>query len=391
MSLASYFVDLHIHIGRDWYGNPVKITGSKNLTLTNVVKEASRRKGLDMIGVIDAQSPAVLGELEALIQSGRAVELDGGGIQYEETVLILGSEIEVYDASCQGPIHLLCYFPSIENMKEFGTWLSMKMKNIHLSSQRFYGTARELQQYVQDHGGLFIPAHMFTPFKSLYGKGVHKTLREVLDPDKIDAVELGLSADTSMANQIQELEPYTYLTNSDAHSLGNMAREYQEIILEKRTFVELKKALHQVGDRKILANYGMNPLMGKYHETVCSKCLTKNDPDAARCISCGSNKVVKGVFDRIKELTNGQRQMKERPPYYDQVPLHTIPGLGPKTYEKLIDRFGSEMAIIHRVAEEDLQKALPEKVRAYLLQMRQGKLNIDSGGGGIYGKIRVQE
>lgn len=67
--------------------------------------------------------------------------------------------------------------------------------------------------------GLFIPAHVFTPFKSLYGKGVKTSLLEVFNPDLIDGVELGLSSDTSMADTIHELQPYTFLTNSDAHSL----------------------------------------------------------------------------------------------------------------------------------------------------------------------------
>lgn len=383
--MSSYFVDLHIHVGRDWNGKPVKITGSKNLTLTNIVKEASRRKGLDMVGVIDAQSPAVQEEIKHLIHIGKAEELSGGGIRFEDTVLILGAEIEVYDASCSGPVHLLCYFPTLENMEHFSKWLAEKMKNVSLSSQRFYGTARELQQYVKEHDGLFIPAHMFTPFKSLYGKGVKRTLREVLDSELIDAVELGLSSDTEMANLLGELSSYTYVTNSDAHSLGNLAREYQKIQMKEQTFEELRQALHEKEGRRVLVNYGMNPKMGKYHLTVCGKCLTRTDE--MTCAQCGSRKIVKGVADRIDELKEGP-QNRKRPPYVYQVPLSSLPGIGKRTYEKLIDRFSSEMNILHEATQEELEKVVSPSIVENILSLRNGTMEISPGGGGRYGRVK---
>src|SRR5690606_1394558 len=90
-----------------------------------------------------------------------------------------GSEIEVYDEYCHGPIHVLCFMPSLENMEQFTRWLAKRMKNVTLSSQRYYGTAKELQYKVKELEGIFIPAHIFTPFKSLYGKGVRRSLEEV--------------------------------------------------------------------------------------------------------------------------------------------------------------------------------------------------------------------
>lgn len=90
--------------------------------------------------------------------------------------------------------------------------------------------------------GLFIPAHIFTPFKSLYGKGVKKSLSEVFDPAQIDAVELGLSSDTDMVRNIEEIKSYPFLTNSDAHSLEKIAREYNALQLKEATFKEFEKA-----------------------------------------------------------------------------------------------------------------------------------------------------
>ena len=69
---------------------------------------------------------------------------------------------------------------------------------------------------------------------------------------------------------MSELAPYSFVTNSDAHSLGKLAREYQKILVLDANFEELKKALHQNEGRAIVVNYGLNPLLGKYHETVCA-------------------------------------------------------------------------------------------------------------------------
>src|SRR5690606_25180055 len=168
-----------------------------------------------MIGIIDCHSPEVLSEIEDLFLSGKLAEHSDGGLLFGGLTIIPGTELEIYDEHCRGPIHLLCYFPYLRTMKEFSAWLSRNVKNIHLSSQRVYVSGREVQKKVKALGGLFIPAHIFTPFKSLYGKGVERSLTEVLDPDMIDAVELGLSADTKMADKVAELHRYTYLTNSD--------------------------------------------------------------------------------------------------------------------------------------------------------------------------------
>lgn len=388
MKLASYFADMHIHIGRDIYDQPVKITGSKKLTLTNILKEASRNKGIQLVGVIDSHAPAVQEEIKQLIHEGDATELSDGGIRFEEVTLLLGSEIEVYDEFCQGPLHVLCFFPTLDHIEKFTEWLTTKMKNVTLSSQRYYGTAKELQYKVKELAGIFIPAHVFTPFKSLYGKGVKQSLTEIFDPDLIDGIELGLSSDTNMADQIKELHHYTFLTNSDAHSLAKIAREYQVIEMKEPSFKEFYWALHNVNGRHIKVNYGMNPKLGKYYLTVCDKCLTAANEDVKQCPHCGSKKIIKGVFDRIQELANATDETRERPPYIHQVPLEYLPKLGPKTFNNLLDHFGTEMDVIHHAPLKELKKVVSEPLAQMIVQMRKGDLTIKAGGGGKYGSIK---
>ncbi len=84
---------------------------------------------------------------------------------------------------------------------------------------------------------------------------------------KIPAIELGLSADTEIADKLKELAKYTFLTNSDAHSLPKIGREYNIIELEEANFKEILLALQRKDGRSITANYGLDPKLGRYHRT----------------------------------------------------------------------------------------------------------------------------
>lgn len=388
--MNEYFADLHIHIGRTASGKPVKITGAKSLTLQNIIRDAAHVKGLDMISIIDCHVPEVIQEIERLIELRRGFPCKDGGIRFGRVTLILGSEVEIYDDSSHGPIHVLTYFPDIEKMKMFSAWLNKHMKNVTLSSQRIYVDGKTLQTVVKQLDGLFVPAHVFTPFKSLYGKGVQRSLTEVFDRDMIDAVELGLSSDTLMADQITELHHYPFLSNSDAHSLSKMAREYQKLKLEKPTFLELKLALRERDGRKICANYGLNPKLGKYYRTTCEKCFViHNHPDAI-CSNCGHSRFTKGVYERLRELKGNESNPRSRPPYIHQVPLEYIPGIGPKTMKKLRDHFHTEMNVIHNAALEELNRVIPEKTAKLIMLARVGQLEFVEGGGGKYGRVKHQ-
>lgn len=388
--MQKYYVDLHIHIGRTQSGKAVKITGAKSLTFTNIIHHARNEKGLNMIGIIDSHSPEVIIEMENLLKNGILSEHQDGGMVFGDLTIIPGSELEIYDEQCHGPIHVLCFFPTINIMKNFSLWLSNHLKNIQLSSQRIYVTGRELQKKVKELGGLFIPAHVFTPFKSLYGKGVKKSLSEVFDPEKIDAIELGLSSNTKMADEIEELHQFSYITNSDAHSLAKIAREYQVLDMEEPTFKELEKALKEINGRKIVANYGLDPLLGKYHQTVCANCSHPVEVSNEKCPECGDNKIIKGVAERIKELRSPIKVKRQRPPYVHQVPLEFIPGLGPKMLAKLLDHFGTEMDILHQVPFDALTEVVPQYIAELIWKARQGEINLQAGGGGKYGKISEQ-
>ena len=56
-------------------------------------------------------------------------------------------------------------------------------------------------------------------------------------------MNFGLSADTDYADRIRELANKKFLTNSDAHSLPKIAREYNTFEMENISFASFKKVL----------------------------------------------------------------------------------------------------------------------------------------------------
>jgi len=391
-TLKEFYADLHIHIGRTTSGQAVKISGSKDLTFANIAKEAAGRKGMELIGIIDCHSPEVQKDILACLDSGEMTELAGGGIAYRGTTVLLGSEIEIYEEG-KGAAHLLAYFPDLAVMQHFTAWMAKHMKNVNLSSQRIYVPARKLQEEIYARGGIMIPAHVFTPHKGIYGN-VAPRMSDVLDLDMISGVELGLSADSEMAGLISELDRFTFVTNSDAHSLGKIGREYNRIRLAEPSFREFVMALDRSEGRGVTANFGLNPRLGKYHRTYCLGCSRILDgPEAmtGACPHCGSVKKVQGVLDRILDIADRQepRMPADRPKYHYQVPLEFIPGLGKATMKRLLERFGTEMAILHRATERDIAETVGEKLARQIVMARNGTLSLSAGGGGTYGKVAL--
>ena len=390
------FADLHVHIGRSENNKPIKITAARSLNFANIAKECRERKGIDIVGIIDCASPYVIEDIENFLKTGDAYELKDGGIIYKDKVcILLGSEVETSekgrDGKC-GSAHNVCFFPHLSDIKAFSKEMSKHIKNITLSTQRSDVSGYELIDIVEKYNGILIPAHIFTPHKSYYGNCTDR-LEYIFKEkyNKILAVELGLSSDTFLADTISELENKTFLTNSDAHSLPKIAREYNKILVNDISFKEFLKAIKNEDGRKIIANYGLDPKLGKYHRTFCEKC-GKNVPGEAPvtvCHDCDSKNITMGVFDRIEIIKDkpDTKSPENRPPYIYQIPLTFIPGIGKKSMDKLLDTFQNEMNILHKLSFDDINSVVGEKVANNIISAREGKIKIVEGGGGVYGKV----
>ncbi len=224
-------------------------------------------------------------------------------------------------------------------------------------------------------------------------------------------MSFGLSADTEYADRIRELSGKKFLTNSDAHSLPKIAREYNTFEMENISFESFKKVLgyedkiqnndnNEVDINKvnknierdsgieikklnyIVCNNGMYSRLGKYNKTYCDMCESVSEIVEGKCKKCGSKKIVKGVEDRILEIADGESiSPKERPKYNYSVPLEYIPKLGKKTKEKMLDLYDTEMNILNKVSIENIEKNFGKDIARSIETARKGEVVIKRGGG----------
>ena len=90
------------------------------------------------------------------------------------------------------------------------------------------------------------------------------------------------------------------------------------------------------GEGRIVATHGMAPTLGKYHRSFCPACdLTAEDRHPVlECPRC-SGPVILGVWDRIMALAREGGAPPPRPPYRQHIPLELVPGVGPKSLQRL--------------------------------------------------------
>jgi uncharacterized protein (TIGR00375 family) len=385
--------DLHIH-GR------YSIATSKNMT-PPVMAPQAKLKGLDLVATGDALHQKWLNILEETIEESS----DGifslkeksrlpNDISEERSKFILTTEVEDIKR-----VHHLIIFPSIDSAMEMRGKLKGNLEADGRPRIRMQGS--QIMDIAHENGCIIGPAHAFTPWTSIY-----KEFDSIKDcyGQMPDFLELGLSADSDMADTIAELRDIPFLTNSDAHSPWphRLGREFNELEIEKLTFEGVKDAIL---NKKIKANYGFDPRLGKYHHTACSKCYTLYSIEDAIKMKmncpCGG-KIKKGVDFRIHELSNWEvpHHPIDRPPYIHILPLAEIisitHGKGvttvfvQKIWKEMIKRFDNEIyALIYAPIEE--VNNIDPKVGSVIMAFRNKTLEIKPGGGGQYGEIILPE
>ena len=373
--------DFHVH-------SCFSMASSKDMLIRNMAPK-SKLKGLQLLGTGDAFHPGWLDIIE------ETTTYSGDGIySFDDMDFVLTAEVEGSHR-----IHHLIIIPNIEIARELSGKLPSKNKEVDGRPKTGYGGA-ELLELVKEYGCLIGPAHAFTPWTGMY-----KYYDSIYDcyGKKPDFVELGLSADTLMADCVGELKDFPFLTNSDAHSPWphRLGREFNQIELEDISFSSIR---HAIMHKDIKANYGLIPNLGKYHMTACTKCYKLIDPMLARenrmkC-DCGGT-VKKGVDFRISEIAdyNEPRHPKFRPKYVHLMPLAemiaTILDKGVTTkavqgkWQKLIDSFGTEIDVLINVPLEDIEKA-DSVIAPGIKAFRNGSVDVIPGGGGKYGQISFE-
>jgi len=382
--------DLHIH-------GCYSIATSKNMT-PPVMAPQAKLKGLDLVASGDALHQKWLKLLEETTEESSdgifslrdsAVDPDNTS-EYQGSKFILTTEVEDIKR-----VHHLIIFPSIESATDTRSKMKGNMDADGRPRVRMNGS--EIMDIAHENGCIIGPAHAFTPWTSIYKE--YDSIKDCYGKMP-DFLELGLSADSDMADTIEELEDIPFLTNSDAHSPWphRLGREFNELEIGKLTFDGVRDAIL---NKKIKANYGFDPRLGKYHKTACPKCYTQYSIEDAiklkmRC-PCGG-RIKKGVDYRIYELSKWEEphHPSHRPPYIHILPLAEIisitHGKGvttvfvQKIWKEMIHRFKDEITALIQSTMDEVYDVDP-KVAAVIKAFRNKTLEIKAGGGGKYGEI----
>ena len=237
--LINVFADLHIHIGSAG-DKAVKVTASRHLTLRSIILKDAVRKGLGMVGIVDCACTNVAIELEQMIETGFLTELEAGGLLAVNGLLVIpAAEIETREG-----VHVILYLPGLEQIKMLQKYLASRIKNMQLSTQKADVGLTELMNMAYLLDAVFCPAHVFTPHKGVYGFYTDR-LSKVLGKDMslVRTLELGLSADTDMADMLRETREMAFLSNSDAHYLEDIHEPNYRLFVDSDEISEILKAV----------------------------------------------------------------------------------------------------------------------------------------------------
>jgi uncharacterized protein (TIGR00375 family) len=267
-----------------------------------------------------------------------------------------------------------------------------------------------------------IPAHAWTPHFGLFGSlSGFDTVEEAFNDQAkyIHAIETGLSSDPKMNWQISGLDKYALTSNSDAHSLRKIGREANvfEIADDKLSYAEIVRVLYSKDPTQFLYTIEFFPEEGKYHLDGHRDCKFSCLPSQTKklkgiCPVCGK-KLLVGVLSRVDELAD--RSFGFTPPraipFKSVIPLEEIiaetwdVGTASKKvlamYEKMVGKElgirnqelgeANEFAILLDMQEEQIAKISTPEIAASIIRVREGKVKLEGGYDGYFGKIHIYE
>ena len=403
-------LDLHLH-------SRYSRACSPRLTLANIAAAADR-KGVNIVASGDFTHPAWFKSIQTELEevgSGGLYRLKAGGHQ---SLFILSTEVSlVYkDNGKARRLHLVVHAPDLEAVAALNKYLDAHY-NIRSDGRPILGvSAPDFVRLCLNINPLFLiyPAHIWTPWYAVFGsKSGFDSLEECFheETENIYAYETGLSSDPAMNWRLSALDKLTCLSNSDAHSLDNIGREANVMILFKDDYASIyqiiKEHLRTKNEQRegMLATIEFYPEEGMYHLDGHRDCAFSCQPEESRrlkniCPICGKPLII-GVSNRVAALA-------DRPsgfcptgavPFRRLVELDKIiaEALGVKNrqaqkvavvYQKLINEFGAELFILMDLDLSRLKPSYP-LIAAGIDRVRRGQLIIKPGFDGQYGQIRV--
>jgi uncharacterized protein (TIGR00375 family) len=389
--------DLHIH------GRFSRAT-STQLTIPNLVKYA-RIKGIGLLGTGDCLHPIWLSELKSqLTEDGTGILKDKDGFGF-----VLSAEISsIYSQGGKARrVHNIILLKNFEVADQVIEALEKRKVNLKSDGRPICGIpCPELVELIMgvDREAEVIPAHVWTPWFSVFGsESGFDTIEECFKDQakNIHALETGLSSDPAMNWRLSSLDKYALLSFSDSHSfwpwrIGREATafdvnmDYNRIINAIRTKSGLVKTVE------------FFPEEGKYHYDGHRACKISLSPEESRrlgnvCPVCRRPLTI-GVLNRVEQLADRPEGFVPRGaiPFKSLIPLTEIISsrIGVEqlyskriwtVYNQLIQRFGSEFAVLLDAGEQEMAKAVGSEMAKAIVDVREGKVEIRPGYDGVYG------
>lgn len=410
-----YIADLHIH-------SPFSRATSKASNLAGLYAWA-QVKGINIVGTGDFTHPGWFKKLKdnlipaepglfKLKNENVPLALDNITPENLTTRFVLTAEISsIYKRHDKvRKIHNILYVPDFESVEKINAKLA-GIGNIESDGRPILGLdSRDLLEILLEEApdGFLVPAHIWTPWFSLFGsKSGFDAIEDCFgDLTKhIFALETGLSSDPNMNRLISALDRFALISNSDCHSPSKLGRE-TNLFNTDFSYFGMRDALKSPLSDKFQGTIEFFPEEGKYHCDGHRKCQVCLEPQETRklnsiCPVCQRPLTV-GVLHRVMELTDRTEPYypEGSPEVYSLIPLpevlSEIVGTGPATkgvmaqYSKTIARFGSEFNLLLNTPIEEINQfstILGEAIN----RMRSGKVIRKPGFDGEFGVIRVFE
>ncbi len=395
------FADLHIH-------SKYARATSKDMDIEHLT-EYGKLKGLNLIGTGDFTHPEWLKELKQKLQP---VE-DTGLYVYDNMNFMLTTEVStIYSQDNKiKKIHHVIHVPSFDIVDQINEELKKLGADLGIDGRLLLNgrTSSELVELLIKtyKGTLIVPAHIWTPWFSVFGSksGFDNVEECYQDQTKhIHALETGLSSDPRMNWRLSSLDRFTLMSNSDCHSPWpwRLGRECNVFDLKELTFWKILDAVKKKNKDGFLFTVEVDPAYGKYHWTGHRNCNTRLSPKQSLkingiCPKC-KRKMTIGVEERVEELADREEGFtpKNAIPFKNLIPLSEliktsfkINTLYSKTvwleYNKLIERFNNEFNILLDVPREDLERITRKQLVDAIIKNRQGRIKVLPGYDGVYG------
>ena len=269
-------------------------------------------------------------------------------------------------------VHNLVFMPTLDSADKLSAKLAA-IGNITSDGRPILGldSERLLEMVLEtDERGVLIPAHIWTPWFSLFGsKSGFDALEDCFGSlsSHVFALETGLSSDPDMNRLWSKLDGYALVSNSDAHSGENLGRE-ANLFEGAPSYDGLFNALRRTARGEapepgciFRGTVEFFPEEGKYHLDGHRACSVVLEPEESMklgniCPVCGKPLTV-GVLHRVMALADRKAPVmpKGDPGFVSLFPLPEmigeLLGVGPKSRKvqekqsELVRLFGSEMDI----------------------------------------------